>query len=124
MTSAQVSPDGRYLFEANASGQSVFDLGDGGRRTYSSSPGSVAAGQAITGWAGDHEIVTYHERSAPPAAGPVPPEGHDPVYQVRSPDFSVVQEAPFVLPADPHGKCATFPYSWAPRQQIPGAFVP
>ena len=117
----------------------VFDLQAGGKRV-----GRLdTSGYLYTGWVGDHQIVTGVEPKAPatssgssPSAPSTPTTsaskpkttgastGHSPVNSVLSPELKVVQQAEFVLPSDPHGYCATWPLSWAPANQFPGAFVP
>lgn len=119
--SARISPDGRYLSELDSSVLAVFDLQAGGKRV-----GYLdVSGRVFTGWVGDHQIVTSMEKNGPVSAGQeVPRTGHNSVYSVLSPELKVLQQAEFVLPSDPHGHCATWPMSWAPANQFPGAFVP
>ena len=119
--SAQLSPDGRYLSETSGSVLAIFDLQAGGKRI-----GRLdVSGHVFTGWIGDHQIVTGMEKNGPPSgSGAAPQTGHNPVYSVLSPELKVLQQAEFVLPSDPHGYCATWPISWAPANQFPGAFVP
>jgi hypothetical protein len=119
--SAQLSPDGRYLSETSASVLAVFDLQAGGKRI-----GRLdVSGHVFTGWIGDHQIVSGVEKNGPPSPSRgLLKTGHNPVYSVLSPELKVLQQAEFVLPSDPHGLCATWPISWAPANQFPGAFVP
>ena len=79
------------------------------------------------GWIGDHEMMTAADtelKTSGHTGDPVALTGHSPVYTVLSPDFKPLQQAKFVLPADPRGTCSTWPMSWAPAGQFPGAFVP
>jgi|GEM_PF-3028511 len=117
LESAQISPDGRYLLETSGSVLAVFDLQARGERV-----GYLdVAGHTFSSWVGDHQIVTSVEKNMPPSGART---GHNPVYSVLSPELKVLQQAEFVLPSDPHGYCATWPMSWAPTGQFPGAFVP
>jgi hypothetical protein len=119
--SAQISPDGRYLSETSGFAFAVFDLQAGGKRVGHMD----LTGHMFTGWIGDHQIVTGTEKNGPPSVSRRATQtGHNPVYSVLSPELKVLQQAEFVLPSDPHGYCATWPVSWAPVNQFPGAFVP
>jgi hypothetical protein len=121
--SAQLSPDGRYLSEMAGSVLAVFDLQAGGERVG----WMDVTGHVFTSWIGDHQIVTVvdkNERLTGSRGDPLPPTGHSPVYTLLTPDLKVVQDATFVLPADPHGVCTTWPLAWAPVGQFPGAYVP
>lgn len=120
--SAVLSPDGRYLMESEGT-IAVFDLQAGGKRIGSM---DVTA-HPFTGWIGAHQIATVideHQGSSLPKGTPIPSTGHSPVYTVLTPDLKVVQQTTFVLPTDPQGLCTTWPESWAPAGQFPGAFVP
>ncbi|ACU70350.1 hypothetical protein Caci_1427 [Catenulispora acidiphila DSM 44928] len=122
--SAQLSPDGRYLAEYDGSVIAVFDLQADGKRIG----WMDIKAHLFTGWIGAHQLVTGVDRSEPSTSGsrddPAPQTGHSPVYSILTPDLKVVQQATFVLPGDPRGTCATWPMSWAPTGQFPGAFVP
>jgi hypothetical protein len=120
---AEISPDGRYLAEESSGQIATFDLTAGGKRI-----GSMDAPHpTFQGWTGDHQIVTAAEEAQPsanPTSTSFPRTGHTAVYSVLSPELKVMQRATFVLPGDPQGECATWPMSWAPKGQFPGAFVP
>ncbi|MEY9932406.1 hypothetical protein ABH926_007057 [Catenulispora sp. GP43] len=121
--SAQISPDGRYLSEMDGSVLAVFDLQAGGKRIG----WTDVTAHLWTGWTGSDQIVTAvdkNEKLTGSAGDPMPLTGHSPEYSVLTPDLKVIQDVKFVLPADPHGACATWPVSWAPAGQFPGAFVP
>ena len=121
--SVRMSADGRYLAEYTGPVIAVFDLAGGGKRIgLLDGRGLVAAG-----WIGDHEMMTAADtelKTSGHTGDPVALTGHSPVYTVLSPDFKPLQQAKFVLPADPRGTCSTWPMSWAPAGQFPGAFVP
>ena len=121
-----ISPDGRYLAEATDATLAVYDLRDHGRRVALSSGDVNPQRNYYLGWAGPHEIVVAVDEMVEKYYGKtgMPKTGHNPVYKVLSPELKVIQEARFVLPADPKGICSTWPVSWAPKGQFPGAFVP
>jgi hypothetical protein len=79
------------------------------------------------GWTGDHQITLAVDPALAGAGTPgrVPPKtGHSPVYRVYGPDLKLIEEAKFVLPADPKGYCSSWPITWAPKTRFPGAFAP
>ncbi|MEY9907011.1 hypothetical protein ABIA35_003236 [Catenulispora sp. MAP12-49] len=119
----EISPDGRYLMEMDGTVLAVFDLQAGGKRIE----WADVTGHLSTGWIGDHQIATVvdkNEQLSGSRGEPFPLTGHSAVYSVLTPDLNVVQETTFLLPADPNGTCTTWPLSWAPVGQFPGAFVP
>lgn len=120
---AGTSPDGRYLAESEGSVLAVFDLQAGGRRVG----WTDVSGYISQGWIGDHQIVTVVDKElslSGKRGDSVPLTGHSPEYTVLSPELKVLQQTKFVLPADPQGVCTTWPMSWAPKSQFPGAFAP
>ncbi|GAA1981068.1 hypothetical protein [Catenulispora subtropica] len=119
------SPDGRFLTEFNATVVATFDLRAGGRRIAQSSPDVQRS--YYLGWTGDHEITLAIDETGQDAGKPgsgVPKTRHDLVYRVLGPDLKVIEETKFPLPEDPQGHCASWPVTWAPKTQFPGAFVP
>lgn len=134
-----VSPDGHYLAEYNGTNIATFDLQTGGRR-IALSPAAMDPGRSYYyGWTGDHQITLAVDPSLPASSGSEPTgdpsasakksgseakPGHSPVYRVYGPDLKLIEETKFVLPADPKGYCATWPTTWAPKTQFPGAFTP
>ena len=120
---SRMSSDGRYLAEYAGSVIAVFDLGAGGKRIGSfDGDGFVAAG-----WIGDHMMMSATDTKLTTSGhtgDQVALTGHSLIYTVMTPDFKPVQQAKFVLPADPNGACSTWPMSWAAAGQFPGAFVP
>lgn len=119
----EFSPDGRYLAESEGSVLAIFDLQAGGKRVG----WMDATGNVSQGWIGDHQIVTAADKEnsrSGKRGDTIPLTGHSAVYTVLSPELKVLQQTKFVLPADSQGACATWPMSWAPKSQFPGAFVP
>ncbi|WP_194893061.1 hypothetical protein [Catenulispora pinisilvae] len=116
---AAISPDGRYLAESDNGQVATFDLNAGGKRIGTMDD---ASRNYYNGWTGDHQIVTATDESQSTASQKAP--GHSPLYRVLSPELKVLQEARFTLPSDRNGNCATWPMTWAPKAQFPGAFVP
>ncbi|MBS2532609.1 hypothetical protein KGQ20_07470 [Catenulispora sp. NF23] len=115
---AAISPDGRYLAEFDNGQVATFDLNAGGKRI------GIMGGwmSSYNGWTGDNQIVTATDESRSTGSQKAP--GHSPLYRVLSPELKVMQETRFVLPSDPNGNCSTWPTTWAPKAQFPGAFVP
>jgi hypothetical protein len=135
---AYLSPDGRYLAVTDAMRVATFDLTDGGRRLADIPADGFEFRNDASIWTGDHEIIlttdpsrqeVAHPGGANSAAGGtslsrVVGTDHSPVFHVLGPDLKVIQETRFVLPDDPQGRCASWPITWAPKTQFPGAFVP
>ena len=118
---AEISPDGRYLLELSAVHLVTFDLDSGKRIGALDDPKFT-----FQGWTGAHDIMTAADTATATARNGYqrPLTGHSQVYSVWTPELKVLQQATFVLPADPQGACSTWPMSWAPKSQFPGAFVP
>ncbi|NUR31856.1 MAG: hypothetical protein HOV83_39445 [Catenulispora sp.] len=122
-----ISPDNRYLAESNGTNIATFDLQAGGRRIAVSPSTMDPARWSYAGWTADDQITLAVDTSMVDSAKPgwkQPKTGHSPVYRVYGPDLKLIEEARFVLPADPQGYCASWPITWAPKTQFPGAFVP
>ncbi|NUP50564.1 MAG: hypothetical protein HOW97_25120 [Catenulispora sp.] len=127
MLKAEVSSDGRYLAEANDTTVATFDLQAGGRRIATSQPDLDPTRSYYLAWTGDNEITIAIDEVDKDAGKPgwkMSNTGHSPLYRVYGPDLKVIEESKFVLPADPKGYCASWPITWAPKSQFPGAFVP
>lgn len=123
-----MSPDGRYLAESDGTVLATFDLKQGGRRVGST---SVAGGGIFFRekdvWGADNEIILAVDPAMKDAGKPdfqQPKNGHSPVYRVFGPDLKLIEETKFVLPDDPQGYCASWPVTYAPKSQFPGAFTP
>lgn len=124
-----LSPDGRYLAESNGAAIATYDLKDQGRKlgeTTFAGGGSILSSGADLWSAGDEIILTF-DPAMKDVGKPGFKEaktGHSPLYRVLSADLKVIEETRFVLPADKRGYCASWPVTWAPKTQFPGAFVP
>lgn len=128
MPFAYLSPDGRYLAETDGLRLATFDLTDGGHRLAQIQTDKFQFRNNASVWTGDHEIILTGDPAMKDAGKPgvtsFPKTGHSPVYRVLGPDLKVIEETPFVLPDDPRGSCGSWPITWAPKTQFPGAFVP
>ena len=125
---AYISPDGRYLAETDGTRLATFDLTDRGRRLAQVQVDGREFRNDASVWTGDHEIILTDDPamkdSGKPGVTSFPKTGHSPVYRVLGPDLKVIEETQFVLPDDPRGYCSSWPITWAPKTQFPGAFVP
>lgn len=124
-----MSPDGRYLAESDGTVLATFDLQQGGRRLGSMSVvgGGIFFRANANIWGAENQIILSLDPALKDAGKPdfqQPKTGHSPVYRVFGPDLKLIEESKFVLPDDQRGYCASWPITWAPRSQFPGAFIP
>jgi hypothetical protein len=133
---AWVSPDGRYLAESDGTLLATFDLQRGGLRlgSITIAGNGIFSRQDADVWGAGNEIILTLDPAMKDAGKTgvgqsksslaQPKTGHSPVYRVYGPDLKLIEETKFVLPDDPKGYCASWPITWAPKSQFPGAFTP